>query len=67
MTATARFLVSYDMLGLFERFTPKFVKKYVNLSPLISQAIVKYKEEVLAGEFPGPEHTFTIKKEELKK
>ena len=60
-------LVSYDMLGLFERFTPKFVKKYVNLSPLISQAILKYKEEVLAGEFPGPEHTFTIKKEELEK
>ena len=60
-------LVSYDLLGLFERFTPKFVKKYVNLSPLISEAIVKYKEEVLAGEFPAPEHTFTIKKEELEK
>ena len=60
-------LVSYDMLGLFERFTPKFVKKYVNLSPLISEAIVKYKEEVLAGKFPAPEHTFSIKEEELKK
>ena len=60
-------LVSYDMLGLFERFTPKFVKKYINLSPLISEAIVKYKEEVLAQEFPAPEHTFSIKEEELKK
>jgi 3-methyl-2-oxobutanoate hydroxymethyltransferase len=60
-------LVSYDMLGLFERFTPKFVKKYINLSPLISEAIVKYKEEVLAGKFPAPEHTFSIKEEELKK
>ena len=60
-------LVSYDMLGLFERFTPKFVKKYVNLSPLISEAIVKYKEEVLAQKFPAPEHTFAIKAEELEK
>ena len=60
-------LVSYDLLGLFERFTPKFVKKYINLSPLISEAIVKYKEEVLAGKFPGLEHTFTIKAEELEK
>lgn len=60
-------LVSYDMLGLFERFTPKFVKKYVNLSPLILEAIVKYKEEVLAGKFPGSEHSFTIKEEEIAK
>ncbi|MFA5090370.1 MAG: 3-methyl-2-oxobutanoate hydroxymethyltransferase [Candidatus Omnitrophota bacterium] len=60
-------LVSHDMLGLFERYTPKFVKKYVNLSPLILEAVNTYKEEVLQGKFPGPEHTFAIKEEELKK
>ncbi len=60
-------LVSYDLLGLFERFTPKFVKKYINLSPLISKAIEEYKQEVIQKKFPGMEHTFAIKKEEIDK
>jgi len=60
-------LVSYDLLGLFERFTPKFVKKYINLSPLISKAIEEYKQEVIQKKFPGPEHTFAIKKDEIDK
>lgn len=60
-------LVTYDMLGLFERFTPKFVKKYINLSELITKAVAQYKEEVTEGTFPAAEHSFTIKEEELKK
>lgn len=60
-------LVSHDMLGLFERYKPKFVKQYVNLSALISKAVEEYKQEVIAGTFPAREHTFTIKEEELKK
>jgi len=60
-------LVSYDLLGLFERFTPKFVKKYINLSPLISKAIEEYKNEVIESKFPTKEHSFSIKEEELKK
>jgi len=60
-------LVTYDLLGLFERFTPKFVKKYINLSALILKALQEYKKEVEAGLFPGPEHCFSIKDEELKK
>jgi len=60
-------LVSYDLLGLFERFTPKFVKKYINLSPLISKAIEEYKKEVIESKFPTKEHSFSIKEEELKK
>ncbi|MCX5696051.1 MAG: 3-methyl-2-oxobutanoate hydroxymethyltransferase [Candidatus Omnitrophica bacterium] len=60
-------LVINDMLGLFERYTPKFVKKYVNLSPLILKAIEDFKEEVLQEKFPAPEHTFTIKVDELNK
>ncbi|MDO8662660.1 MAG: 3-methyl-2-oxobutanoate hydroxymethyltransferase [Candidatus Omnitrophota bacterium] len=60
-------LVINDMLGLFERYTPKFVKKYLNLSPLILKAIEDFKEEVIQQKFPAPEHSFSIKEEELKK
>jgi len=60
-------LVTHDLLGLFERFTPKFVKKYINLSPLIERAIEEYKNEVIQGKFPTSEHSFSIKEEELKK
>ena len=60
-------LVSHDMLGLFERFTPKFVKKYVNLSEQILNAVKIYKQEVVSGAFPAKEHTFSIKEEELEK
>lgn len=60
-------LVTHDMLGLFERFTPKFVKKYINLSPMILEAVQAYKREVLGGKFPAPEHTFSINKTEVDK
>lgn len=60
-------LVTHDLLGLFERFTPKFVKKYINLSSLISKALEEYKDEVIKGKFPSAEHSFSIKEEELKK
>jgi len=60
-------LVLHDMLGLFERYTPKFVKRYVDLTSLIIKAVSEYKQEVEEGRFPGPEHSFTIKPEELNK
>jgi 3-methyl-2-oxobutanoate hydroxymethyltransferase len=56
----------YDMLGLFDKFTPKFVKKYANLSQDILRALEQYKEEVEQSVFPGPEHSFHIKDEVLK-
>lgn len=60
-------LVIHDMLGLFERFKPKFVKQYINLTPKIQSAIEQFKKEVKEGDFPTKEHSFTIKEEELKK
>lgn len=60
-------LVINDMLGLFERYTPKFVKKYADLSSEILKAVKEFKAEVTGNKFPGPEHTFTIKEEEFKK
>jgi 3-methyl-2-oxobutanoate hydroxymethyltransferase len=55
-------LVSDDMLGLFNDFKPRFVKRFAELSPLVSQAVENYAEEVRGGRFPGPEHTFQIRK-----
>ncbi len=60
-------LVTYDLLGLFERFRPKFVKQYVDLSSQIRKAVENYKSEVISGEFPAKEHEFTITDEEFKK
>ena len=51
-------LVVTDMLGLDERFKPKFVKRYANLSKIIREAVMKFKEEVLSGLFPDEEHTY---------
>ncbi|MBW1729913.1 MAG: 3-methyl-2-oxobutanoate hydroxymethyltransferase [Deltaproteobacteria bacterium] len=60
-------LVYHDLVGLFERFTPKFVKQYINLSPQIKEALAQFKKEVEEGTFPGPEHTFSMNPEEAKK
>ena len=60
-------LVTPDMLGLFDRFTPKFVKKYVNLWPEISKAVKNYKDDVEAAKFPDQSHSFLMKEDELKK
>jgi 3-methyl-2-oxobutanoate hydroxymethyltransferase len=60
-------LVSPDVLGLFDRFTPKFAKRYVNLSELVLKAFVSYKEEVLKGEFPTDQHSFHLDEEVLRK
>lgn len=56
-------LVTEDLLGLFNDFTPKFVKRYANLSPLVSQAAADYAAEVKARAFPGPEHCFGVPKQ----
>jgi 3-methyl-2-oxobutanoate hydroxymethyltransferase len=60
-------LVYHDTVGLFERFTPKFVKQYIKLGPMIIDALKEYKREVEEGAFPGDEHIFTMSKEEAKK
>jgi 3-methyl-2-oxobutanoate hydroxymethyltransferase len=51
-------LVFSDMLGLFEEFTPKFVKKYMDGATLVKDAVKNYADEVVAREFPKEEHTY---------
>jgi len=60
-------LVYHDLVGLFERFTPKFVKQYANLSPLILEALAQYKSDVEKAAFPASEHTFSMTPEEAEK
>lgn len=60
-------LVVHDMLGLFDRFTPKFAKRYVNLSQEMLKAFEAYREEVLQGIFPTDQHSFHIDEKELEK
>ena len=55
-------LVTYDLLGFSEGFTPKFVKKYTDISTEISKAIGNFRDEVIEEKFPAPEHCFKIKK-----
>lgn len=51
-------LVFSDMLGLFEEFTPKFVKKYLDGASLVKEALKKYADEVKSREFPQEIHTY---------
>ncbi len=59
-------LVTHDLLGIFERFTPKFVKKYANFSAEMRKAFDDYKSEVKAKAFPAPEHTVDMNEDEWK-
>jgi 3-methyl-2-oxobutanoate hydroxymethyltransferase len=52
-------LVCNDVLGLEERFVPKFVKRYAELGRAAENAVVEYVDEVRAGVFPSEEHCFT--------
>lgn len=52
-------LVIHDILGLCEKYSPKFVKRYADLAPLISAAVVQYVSEVKSGEFPTEEYSFS--------
>ena len=51
-------LVLHDMLGLFDDFTPKFVKQYVNLKATVSGAVKDFIGEVKERKFPAEEHSF---------
>jgi len=50
-------LVINDMLGMFERFTPRFVKRYAHIADLMREAVERYIKEVREGTFPDKEHT----------
>ena len=57
-------LVTHDLLGLFERFTPRFVKRYANLAEEMKKAFGEYIQEVKGKTFPGTQHTVEMSEEE---
>jgi Ketopantoate hydroxymethyltransferase len=57
-------LVVHDMLGLFDRFTPKFVKKYADLHGEMERAFGEYIDDVEEGRYPAQEHTVEMPEEE---
>lgn len=54
-------LVAEDLLGMFDEFRPKFVKRYAEIGQAIDAAVEAYAEEVRARRYPGPEHCIGIK------
>ena len=60
-------LVLHDMLGMYPRPSPRFVKKYASLHEQIAAALAAYREEVRERTFPGPEHSFGMPEEVLKR
>lgn len=58
-------LVIHDVLGLYDRFVPKFVKQYANVKKIMLDALSDYKQEVSDVKFPGPENSFKMPDEAL--
>ena len=57
-------LIVSDMIGQFQAFTPKFVKKYCNVAGIVTDAMREYCREVRTGEFPQAEHCYGMMKGE---
>ncbi len=62
---SAQLLVTHDVLGMFDAFTPSFAKQYVNLGETMQGVFEQYRKEVQAGEFPAEEHTYKMSDEVL--
>jgi 3-methyl-2-oxobutanoate hydroxymethyltransferase len=59
-------LVFHDLVGIFNEFTPRFVKRYADLDARMHQAVLKFRRDVLGGAFPKKNHSFSMNKEEKK-
>lgn len=58
-------LVIHDMLGMYDKLKPKFVKRYLSLSKEITKSVEIYKKDVESGKFPAKENSFFMEKSEL--
>jgi 3-methyl-2-oxobutanoate hydroxymethyltransferase len=53
-------LVTHDLLGMFEKFVPSFVKSYTNIAPQIKEAVLAFKGEVKSSSYPDQDHSFAM-------
>jgi 3-methyl-2-oxobutanoate hydroxymethyltransferase len=60
-------LVLHDILGLYQKFTPKFAKRYVDLSSPIRDALQRYSDDVRTGAFPEEGHVFRMEEDQRPK
>ena len=60
-------LVIYDMLGMFSDFTPKFVKRFAEIGPQMTDGFKSYIKEVKDGTYPSAEHTYAIADDVIEK
>jgi 3-methyl-2-oxobutanoate hydroxymethyltransferase len=58
--ADGQLMIVSDILGIFQAFTPKFVKKYANLGQETLKALSTYADDVRAGRFPETQHTYSM-------
>lgn len=58
-------LVFHDLVGLFDRFTPKFVRQYADVGNIVTEAVQSFAQEVESRTFPAKEHTFSIEEEQF--
>ena len=58
-------LVTHDLLGLFDRFKPKFIKQYTDISTPIIESVRHFCQEVEEGKFPDQLHSYSMNSEEL--
>lgn len=58
-------LVYHDILGMYDKFMPRFVKEYAKLGPIIVDAFTQFREEVQARQFPAEAHTYPMDEAEL--
>jgi 3-methyl-2-oxobutanoate hydroxymethyltransferase len=65
-TCDGQVLVTHDLLGLFDRFTPKFVKRYADLHTSMVNSFTSYIDDVKQHSFPAQEHSIDLPDEEWK-
>ena len=60
---SGQLLVTPDVLGMFDAFTPSFAKRYTNFNEQMRDCFKQYDKEVRDGVFPGPEHSYDMSDE----